>query len=466
MKSTSSNNGRRILLVHPGGPRRDLFDRLGRSDSPPLGVLYLASSLEAAGHEVRVVDLNLPHHEDSINPLLQNWRPHIVGLGTLAPSFQDVMDRARCIRKQLPDDVLLIAGGADATARTDLYTQGDIFDAVLFGEAEKSIVRLADSHPTIPEGEGIIPRGKSARSTPEPLDPDSLPFPARHLLPLKRYRGGPAYKRRRYSTSIFTHRGCAYNCSFCEKSVHHGAMRFRSAASIHEEIRRIRSDYGIHDIRFVDDVLMINKRILGELIDLIRHEADPFDWMCCGRIDLMDEKMLAEMKKAGCYRIEIGIESGSARVLDLVKKGTAPGQALEAMRKARVAGIEVIANFIIGFPTETGEEMARTVDLSLKTDPDYAVYFLFTPFSDAPISKDFNLGWDDSAPGFRAHSPAYLVPSDQAQDMVDSALRRFYFRPGYILRRLVAIRNPWIIADLALCAGLFLYRRIKNIICS
>ncbi len=441
-----------VTLVHPGAPIDSAFERLGRSDLPPLGVLYIASSLQQAGHHVRVHDVNL-EGIDGLVARVCAGRPDIVGIGTLAPAFHRVEDLARQLRRRLPSSTLLVAGGPDATTRTALYQALGCFDAVLVGEAEQTMARLCEAYPEVPRIPGVLPAGDdpASASMPPQIDPDSVPFPARHLLPLTRYRGGPAFKRGRHSTSIFTHRGCPYQCTFCEKGVHEGPVRLRSAESVLDEVRRIRRDHQIHDIRFIDDVFMINPSILDQFLELVLSSGERFQWLSTTRVDLISDRLLRKLKRAGCYRLEMGVESGSDRVLQMVNKGITREQMIHALEATRAAGMETIANFIMGFPTETEEEIRQTIDFALQLQPDYAAFFTFYPFEGSNIVRSYR---DLSGDTLDRSAEIFPVPTEQVLRLVDEAYARFYFRPGYALGRLAAIRNGWIAWDLARMAGL------------
>ncbi len=454
-----TRRGLHVVLIQPHAPADGPFERLGRSDLPPLGLLYLAASLEAAGHRVTVHDLNLPVRVDRILRSISRANPHVVGIGTLAPCHPVVEDLARRLRPGLSPRTRLICGGADATTRTSLYTESGLFDAVLVGEAEQTLVELCDAWPDVPRIPGVIPAGEHSCTQPARIVPDDAPFPARHLLPLRRYRGGPAYKRGQYTASVFTHRGCPYRCTFCEQGVHAGRVRFRSAESIFDEIQRIRRDHGIHDIRFIDDVLISNRRVLRDLVERILSSGERFSWLCTGRIDLVDDDLLRDMRRAGCYRVEYGIESGCDRILAMTDKGFDVARAEDAVRRTRAAGIETIANFILGFPTETEDEIEQTVQLALQLDAEYAIFFPFCPYQGAELTRQYRLGWDPEFPAFRAPSPAYPVETDRLMHLVDQAYSRFYFRPGYVARRAAAVRSGWIYWDLGRMAAAHAARR-------
>ena len=452
----------RVALIQPAVPAGGLFERLGRSDLPPLGLLYLGAALRRAGHRVRVFDLNTVGSLSAMVSHMIHHRPHVVGIGTLAPSLPDVNDLADRLRDRLPASSRIVVGGADATARPLEYTGSGLFDAVLVGEAEQTLVDLCAAWPEVPALPGVIPRGQHTCERATAVEPDRVPFPDRDLLPPRRYRGGPAYKRGHHTVSVFTHRGCPYHCTFCEQAVHTGPVRYRSAESVLEEVRQVRREFGIHDIRFVDDVMMARRSVMEEFAEAILLSGERFAWMCTGRVDLVDGALLRLMRRAGCYRIEYGIESGVDRVLELVRKGFDGRQVRRALDATRQAGIESIANFILGFPTETEAEMVATVDRALQLDPDYAVFFPFCPFPGSPMARQFALGWDPDQPAFRAPSPAYCVSNRRLMQLVETAYGRFYFRPRTVLRRALAIRSGWICADLAGMGAAYLGRQLAG----
>ncbi len=454
------SRGLTVVLVHPGTPPADIFERLGRSDLPPLGILYVAAALIQAGHDVEVIDLNLATSGSDVVSRIVRSSPHVVGLGTIAPSEHDTLRLARRLREVMPADSLLIAGGADATIRTDHYTGAGLFDAVLVGEAEQTLPRMLEAWPDVPAMRGVIPAGSTEGEKADAVNPDDSPFPARQLVPLRQYRGGPAYKRDRHSTSIFTHRGCPFQCSFCEKAVHEGPVRYRSVHGVLEEIRHIRRTFGIRDIRFIDDVLMARRDWFHEFLDAILASGERFRWLTTGRVDLVDDETLRKMRAAGCYRIEYGLESGSDRVLAMVDKGVTTATIRRAVEATRRAGIESIGNFILGFPTETEAEMLATLDLAVELDPDYAIFFPFCPYEGAEICEQFDLGWDPSMPVFRAASPAYLVTTERVLQLVDQAYTRFYFRSRGVGRRIRAMRSPWVAWDLARMGAVHLGKRL------
>ncbi|MBZ0270929.1 B12-binding domain-containing radical SAM protein [bacterium] len=462
MRSALRDSRRRVVFVHPSPGGGDLFDKLAQSDLPPLGALYAARRLLDAGHAVSVFDLNREGERERFMREWPSMDADVLAFGTLAPCADSILKLAGWARGAAKRPATILAGGNDATVRPRVWADTNLFDAVIVGESDTTIARVVESAPEIAAQPGVMPRGADVPPLPAPIRADDAPFPARRLVALKAYRGGPAYKRRRHSTSIYTHRGCAYTCTFCEQGSEAGPMRFRSAASILDEVREIRRDHGIHDIRFIDDVFMIHKRITRDFCELALSEGERFDWMCCSRMDLMDADLLKLMRRAGCYRIELGVESGNDRVLDFTKKGANVRQAFDAMKNARAAGIEVIANYILGFPTETESEMRETIDTSIAVDSDFAIYFIFRPFAGAKMTRDLDLSWDTGADNFRDASPHYRLSTEGVQALVDEAYGRFYFRPRFVLKRLFVRRTWWVNLELARLSILHLWRRAKS----
>jgi len=446
-----------VTLIHPRVPANSTFERLGRSHIPPLGVLYLASALEREGHRVTVYDHNLNPAGHDFLARVNSQRPDMVGMSSLAPAYANTAALARELRRGLPDGTGLVVGGADATTNPGRYTRLDCFDAVLVGEAEQTLPALCSTWPSVPARAGIIPAGQDPSTVARaPLvDPDAAPLPARHLLPIRDYRGGPAFKRGRYTTSVFSHRGCPYTCTFCEKGVHDGPMRYRSAEGILEEVCRIRADHDIHDIRFIDDVFMVNRKVLESFLDLVLSSGERFHWMCTARVDHLEVDLLRRMRRAGCYRLEVGVESGSERILQMVSKRITTDDIRQGFAAARAAGLELIANYILGFPTETEAEIRQTIDFSLELDAEWAMFFDYYPLDGSHMAREYSLSWDPDHTHFTRPDGVFQVTAEQLDALINQAYLRYYFRPAAIGRKLWTVRSPWIWWDLAKMAGSF-----------
>jgi len=223
--------------------------------------------------------------------------------------------------------------------------------------------------------------------------------------------------------------------------------RFRSAANIADEIKLLIRDYGIREVSFYDDTFTANRENVLELCGTIRREGIDITWSCMSRIDRVDAGLLREMKSAGCHQIGYGIESADEGILRNIRKPIPLDRANQAVEWTRRAGINVRCMFMFGNPGETEETMEKTFKFALELDPDIAVFNITTPF---PGTEMFD--W--------AKENGYLLTRDWAkydlsgcimrlptlepekiERFYRKAYRRFYMRPGYLIRRLFKIRN-------------------------
>lgn len=445
-----------ILMVAPGYVPDSLIERLATSTMPPLGLLQVAAMFEAAGHPVHALDFSVMPMDGRLQRAIQKYDPAFIGFSCSAPCLPGVQQMVREIRDAGCDAVIL-CGGPDATARPEVYLRRGMADVVVLGEGEFSAPDVVARWPDI----GAIPglaflRGGALVRTAPParvLDLDALPRPARHLLPMDLYRLAPGYRQNPRSASVFFHRGCPQRCTFCDKVIFGQKLTFRSAASILDELESLSRTYGVSEFRFHDDRFLVHPRRAEELLDLMIERDLGITWFCAERCDRLPPPLLEKMKRAGCYRIEAGVEAGSQRVLDLVRKGVTKEDAREGFRRAQDAGIGVLSNFILGFPTETRQEMEETIDFAIDLDPDYAAFFMFQPYPGTEIAAEFGLPWDDDHRRFsRLPHPSYALPNDEMERVIDLAYRRFYLHPTRCWRLLRQVDHPQDLLTMSMAA--------------
>ncbi|MCX6796615.1 MAG: radical SAM protein, partial [Candidatus Falkowbacteria bacterium] len=209
-------------------------------------------------------------------------------------------------------------------------------------------------------------------------DLDVLPIPAHDLLPIKKYRLPIVGNN---FTFILTGRGCPFQCSFCRQMIMWKYnVRLRSAESIFQEMEYLSKKLGVNNYLFHSDTFTINRNIVIELCKKIVNAKLPIRWMCNGRVDTIDEEMLQWMKKAGCYMIAYGLESGSQKILDAVEKGFNISQSVEAVKLTKKNGIKVWGYFVIGLPGENKETINETIKFSKSLPLDYVNFSIGTPY--------------------------------------------------------------------------------------
>lgn len=326
---------------------------------PPLGLLYMATWLRLHSHRACIVDLSsIPQPEwmDTIPPA------DIYGFSTFTTTYQRSLQVLEVIRKANPT-AWTVAGGPHASALPK-HVACD-FDFVVVEEGEQAILNLVQA---LEAGE-TPPR--IVREQPV-TDLDSLPFPDYSLVDIDSYHRVVAGQP---SLSILSSRGCPYRCVFCNSIVMGSGqcVRFRSAANVIEEIRLLKTAWGIVSFRFQDDIFTLNLPRLREMTAALRHEE--IKYRCFGRVDLCSREVANLLYEGGCRHISFGVESGSPVILERMQKGQTTDQIRQGIANAKAAGLIVRIYLIVGFPGETWETVRETVELMLECTPDeFSVY--------------------------------------------------------------------------------------------
>lgn len=363
-----------VLLIYPFfKPRRD------RSvfRFPPLGISYIAASLQQAGHVVHLVDCTFLDKKEALNQALET-KAEVVGIYAMVSMLDECLWFARQLR---PTCRLLVAGGPLPTCDPEPFL--DAFDVVVRGEGEQTMLELMRAYEEASDM-GVI-AGVAFRkhadgtakselvSTPERAFTktlDRVPFPARALLPNESYI---RYGKKKYGysiTTVMSTRGCPFRCEFCSNVVFGGSYRERSPENVVDEIVEVLA-VGYDRISFTDDVFTMKKERVVKVCQEIRRRGLKFKWECLGRVDALDTPTALDMKAAGCTRIFFGIESGDEQILKLMNKKITIEQARRAVQAAHNAGLQVGAFFIIGYPGDTDETVLKTLRFANSLPLDY-----------------------------------------------------------------------------------------------
>lgn len=436
----------RILLVNPP-PRQ-----IQKEDIivPPLGLAYIASVLEAYGHKVEILDsFALQQTWEMFESGIKDRKPDIIGLGGMTPVIDNTLKAAKICRKYCQ---YLVAGGPHVTVHiNEIFHQIPELDFAVYGEGEYTFLELVNA---LEKGVGLSGiKGLAAKhgvNQPRKLSKnlDAMPFPARHLLPNHRYRY-PFSKDGRVST-MFTSRGCPYNCTFCDKSVFGSTWRFRSAENIVDEIEEIVTKYKIYSIVIYDDLFTVNKKRIINVCRKILQKNLKINWKCEGRVDIINEEVLKWMKKAGCSMIAYGVESGNQKSLDYLNKKTTIPQIEKAFEMTRRVGIKTMSYFILGIPVETFEEALYTIDFAKKIKTDYAQFSILSPFPgtelyDEAVSKGWYREINAQNPMDKDLKRPVTISEnwseEKLKEIVKIAHRRFYLTPRYVTSKLMEVRN-------------------------
>jgi len=372
-----------LMLVNPLFLKDDPVESRLMTPYFPLGLLYLAAVVREAGYTVSIFDAMFAESDDAFAHAMAREEPRVVGFGVLATVRQAAFRLADLARSS---GAKVVVGGADPTARPDLYLQRRAdgrhpVDVAVVGEGEETILELLPlllgdtPAAALRDVKGIAYRdmhGNVVQTDRRPLlaDVDALPLPARDLLDLDDYREAWREHHDRFSLSIIASRGCPYGCTWCQKSVFGRSFRPRAAEAVAEEMALIKRRHAPDHVRIVDDVMGIDRDWVRAFHDAVFERDGVIPFECLSRVDLMDEEMARLLKAIGCRRIHFGAESGSQHVLDRMNKGTTVEQIRAAAELCRRVGIETYFYMMVGYPGETWTDLQRSVRLLRETMPD------------------------------------------------------------------------------------------------
>ena len=467
-----------IVLVNPPyafwSPEKNYL-RPFIGNLPSLGLLSLGAILRKSGYRVKIVESASRglSFSQTIDEILRE-RPAYVGLSCTTASVENAAKIARAIKETRPDTRVL-AGGPHITALPEkTFRHFPDFDFGIVGEGEAALVDLLESL----EGEKKLDQVESAvyrRGEEIQVNPrrrfienlDTLPFPAFDLLPdfprvyhppFLNYQKGPA-------ASLISSRGCPQDCTFCDRSVFGNRYRYFSEDYLFEGVSFLVRRYGIRHLVFTDDQFAASRPRLMRLCEKMSGGGLNIQWNCDSRVDSVDPPVLKMMKKAGCWMISYGIESGSQKILDQTRKGITLDQVEQAVRWTKEAGIRAKGLFMIGYPEETEETLGETLAFIGRSRLDEINLSFLTPYPGTEIyrqakgTSDFEEHWG------RMNALNCLLPSEaltcrELEKAYGKIIRRFYMRSGPTLSYLsLLLRSPENVFRLAEGLGRWLLRR-------
>ncbi|MGD9261384.1 MAG: radical SAM protein [Desulfobacterales bacterium] len=380
----------RILLINPYYP-------ISETPSPPLGLAYLAAALCEAGAEVQILDLVVyPYSRPMLQNLLNTFDPQIAGITSVTMTFDNAIEVLRDL-KHINPEILTVMGGPHVSfCASNTLADHPELDIIVLGEGERTMVDLmqtAQNGAAWDQIKGIAYRNGSdiCQTAKRDLIPnlDTLPHPARQLLPLGRYRalGMPI--------SMTTSRGCPFKCIFCVgRKMVGDKVRYRSAENVFKELKHL-SRLDFHQINIADDLFTANKSHCMAVCDEIIKNDLKITWTSFARVDTVSYELLVKMKAAGCSAVSFGIESANAEILKTIKKSITREQVVNAVHMCNRAGITPYASFILGLPGETPDTIKETIDFGHQLK-DLGLSFgfhLLAPFPGTEVRDNhFNFG--------------------------------------------------------------------------
>jgi len=420
----------------------------------PLSLATIAAILRDSGFSVRLLDCsNDDINFDQLTDIIRDYRPELVIVNTSTPSIDWDLKVSDCANTVDPDIKTVFFGIHVSALPGEVFKMNTNVRFIANGEPEYVLrdfaLAIRDERP-FKDIEGLIYRNNgeiiqnSKRAFIEDLD--KLPYPAWDLINIEGYRlpitNDPFLL-------VLTGRGCPYPCTFCAAKTFYGAKpRLRSWRKIVSEIKYVMQKYNIRDFLFWSENSISDRKQMYEISKGLIKEVPGVRWVCNGRVDMIDRELLQTMKKAGCWMIGYGIESGEQKILDLMKKNIKVEDIRKAVRLTKKEGIEVTGHVIVGYPGETKKDIEKTSELVKQLDLDYIQVYCSVPFPGSDLyreAKDASWiktnNWFKFEQNFSVMQTPHLSPGEVMQAR-ERMIRDFYLRPAKILKTLKKIRRP------------------------
>ncbi len=378
----------RVLLVHPHPSCREFSTPL-----LPTGLAYVGAVLEKNGITVRAVDLGIleaPWEWKTLEEKILSFEPHIIGITSMTSTHNNALAVARFAKKLYSKSIVAMGGPHPTFTFHEVLTENPEVDLVVRREGE---VTFLDFIQAMIEGRSLLTVGGIAFkhqgnvvATPErPLieDLDSLPYPARHLFPLKEYlQFWPLI-------CVISSRGCPFQCIYCSASTMWGhKCRLRSAENFVNEIEFLLKTYNVKHIGFSDDTFTLDKSRTTEVCKEILERGLSLKWACETRADTITKDLLGMMYDSGCYDILYGIESGNQQILNAIKRGINLHQIERAVKWTKEVGIHITGSIILGLPGETTETIRQTIDFVKRLDIESVIINSLTPYPGTEVYEN------------------------------------------------------------------------------
>jgi len=449
----------RVYFVNPPSPGEVKMIREGRCMQrsgvwtaiwPPYSLCMGAAILEKKGIKVKLSDCVV--EEIGFKKLKKNiidFKPNVIVINTSTPCIESDLKVAK-IAKEVDENIVTLAIGIHVSEMPeDSFKMQPKLDLIIRNEIEATISELFDFKVDLKDIKGIsFKDSEKAHNNPQRAfihDLDALPFPAWNHLDFKNYTL-PFYGRP--FLLLATARGCPYKCTFCMAKPYYGkSLRYRSPKNVVDEMEFVVKNYNVKDFLMWTEGFTMNNDYAIEICKEIIKRDLKVGWACNSRVDTVNDELMSYIKKAGCWMVGYGVESGNQEILDHVKKGITIEQVKNAAKLTKKYGMEATAHCMVGFPGETKETVKETVKLVKDLDFDFAQFYCAVPMPWTEMYQEAEArgyitsrDWEKYEQNFSVMKTGHLEPKE-VMKLRGQAYRSFYFRPKMIFRTLRRIKN-------------------------
>lgn len=383
----------RIYLSHGYFIKEDEKEQQIMKPYPPLGILYISAYLEQHNFHNVVIDNTFSDFKKFCN-IITAEKPDIIGIYTNLMTKLNVLKIIKFIKNNNSlAHIKIILGGPEVRNSADNFLNYGA-DVIVLGEGEETMLELVKAykrsdHPDLSTINGIAFKNQEQIiRTPERAllkDINLLPFPARAKIDLQLYLDAWKKRHGQNTISISTMRGCPYTCKWCSRAVYGGTYRRRSARLVVDEIEWLKANYTFDTIWFTDDVFTISHKWLRDFANEIATRNVNIKYEIITRADRMNEEIIGLLKQTGCYRVWIGAESGSQKVIDNMDRRVDVEQVRNMIQLSRKQGIEAGTFIMLGYPGETQQDIKETIRHLILSDPDHYTITVAYPIKGTPL---------------------------------------------------------------------------------
>jgi radical SAM superfamily enzyme YgiQ (UPF0313 family) len=399
----------KILFTHGYFLNEDEREKEIMKPYPPLGILYLSAYLEKNNFPNEVFDSTFSSFNKWVNYLL-DYKPDVIGIYTNLMTKLNVLKMVRFIKTH---DVLkecrVVLGGPEVTNHAENFLRNSA-DVIVIGEGEETMLELVQYFNSkekplnaisgIVYLENSLPVYTEERTKIKLID--DLPFPNRKKINLQLYFDAWKNKHGESALSMSTQRGCPYTCKWCSRAVYGQSYRRRSAKCVVDEIAAVQLNYSFDTIWFVDDVFTISHKWLNEFAEEITLRSIRVKYEIITRADRMSEEVIQLLKQSGCFRIWIGAESGSQKIIDAMERRVDVKQVREMIKLTKSYGLQAGTFIMVGYPGEEDDDVKETLVHLRESNPDYYTVTVAYPIKGTPLYSETennfltHLNWESS----------------------------------------------------------------------
>jgi anaerobic magnesium-protoporphyrin IX monomethyl ester cyclase len=396
-----------VLLTHAYFLQDDPREQKIMKPYPPLGLLYLSAYLDQNGVNNEVFDTTFSSLPELQDYLISN-RPEVAGIYVNLMTKINVLKIISFIKNNCPQTSVVL-GGPEVKYSAENFLRAGA-DVIIIGEGEETMLEVTR---TILNNKKITNRINGVAyleqdnfvltaEREKKKNLDELPVPARHKINFELYLNSWKKIHGKSTVSVSTMRGCPYTCKWCSRAVYGLSYRRRSPEKVVEELKEIVDQYNPDSFWFVDDVFTISHKWLNSFKDELEKAGIKIQYECITRADRMNEQVIASLKSSGCFRVWIGAESGSQKVIDLMDRRVDVKQVREMIKLTRKHGIEAGTFIMLGYPGETEEDIEETITHLKESNPDHFTITVAYPirgtelFQEVEALQTVPLKWDNS----------------------------------------------------------------------